>query len=139
VTATRAPEDVEVGRRLRDIRKSRDLTQAELGRLLGLHQSLIAQYEGGYIRLYASLIVRLCRALRATPNELLGFQEFRAEQLTRNRRLLPRLKRVDELQPADQRALLRFLDALLSRGHDEPASAPVTRARPVRSTTRRIA
>jgi transcriptional regulator with XRE-family HTH domain len=135
VATTRPPEDVEVGKRLRQIRKSRDLTQAELARQLGLHQSLIAQYEGGYIRLYASLIVRLCRALRSTPNELLGFQEIKAEQLTRNRRLLPRLKRVDELEPADQRALLRFLDALLGRGGDKQSPG----LRPARPAKRRVA
>lgn len=131
MAATRLPEDIEFGRRLRDIRKSRDLTQAELARQLRLHQSLIAQYEGGYIRLYASLIVRLCRALRATPNELLGFQEIKAVQLTRNRRLLPRLKRVDELEPADQRALLRFLDALLTRqdGGQRPRTRSLRRAK----------
>jgi transcriptional regulator with XRE-family HTH domain len=135
VATTRPPEDVEFGKRLREIRKSRDLTQAELAQQLGLHQSLIAQYEGGYIRLYASLIVRLCRALRSTPNELLGFQEIKAEVLTRNRRLLPRLKRVDELQAADQRALLRFLDALLSRKVDPRPARP----RPARTGRRRVA
>ena len=135
MAATRPAEDIEFGKRLREIRKSRDLTQAELAQQLRIHQSLIAQYEGGYIRLYASLIVRLCRALRATPNELLGFEEIQAEPLTRNRRLLPRLKRVDELQPADQRALLRFLDALLSRKRDEP----VPGTRPGRPTKRRVA
>lgn len=119
-----ALKDAEFGRRLKDLRKRRGLTQKELAGKLGLHPSLIAQYEGGYIRLHAALIVRLCRALHATPNELLAFEEIKAERLTRNRRLLHRLKRVDELAAADQRALLRYLDALLSRPDSGPRSRP---------------
>jgi transcriptional regulator with XRE-family HTH domain len=116
------PKDADFGERLKNLRKRGGLTQKELAAKLGLHPSLIAQYEGGYIRLHAGLIVRLCRALHATPNELLGVEAIKGERLTKNRRLLHRLKRVDELAPADQRSLLRYLDALLNRPESAPRS-----------------
>ena len=40
------------GNRLKEIRKRRGLSQVELARRLGLHQSLISQYECGYLRLH---------------------------------------------------------------------------------------
>jgi len=127
--------DTDFGKRLKLLRKRRGLTQQELASKLELHRSLIAQYEGGYIRLHAELIVRLCRSLQASPIELLGIGEIKGEPLTRNRRLLHRLKRVDELAATDQRALLRYLDALLSR----PDSAHRSRPRALKGPRSKVA
>lgn len=64
------PADV-FGNRLKEIRKRRGLSQVELARRLGLHQSLISQYECGYLRLHGALLVRLAQALDTTPDEIL--------------------------------------------------------------------
>ena len=110
-----------IGERLKEIRKRRQLTQAELAENLGVHRSLIAQYEGGYLRLNADLILGLTKALQTTPNELLGSEPLKSEQLIRNRGLFRRFKEVDRIPPADQKVLARVLDALLARhGLDEP-------------------
>lgn len=109
-------EETAFGKRLREIRKRRGMTQSELAAKLGLQQSMIAQYERGYIRLNAAgLIVRLVEALDTTPNELLGADALQTESVIRNRALLRRLRHVDRLPQADQKALVRFLDALLAR------------------------
>lgn len=134
------------GKRLREIRKRRGLTQRELAEKIGLKQSMIAQYEGGYIRLNAAaLIVRLSKALDSSPNELLDFEEMRVESPVRNRRLLRRLKKIDQLPLADQKALVRFLDALMARQEAEAnprrqvgpqAAKPQSRRHPAKETKR---
>ena len=53
------PDDKAFGRRLQDIRKRRGLSQVDVARRLGIHQSLISQYERGYLRLHGALLVRL--------------------------------------------------------------------------------
>lgn len=61
-------EDTTFGERLREIRKRRGLTQRELAEKLGMQQSMIAQYEGGHIRVNAAgLIARLARAFEHLP------------------------------------------------------------------------
>ncbi len=104
-----------VGQRLKELRKRRQLTQAEVAQKLGVHRSLVAQYEGGYLRLHADLIIRVAQILQASPNELLGSEPFKGERLVANRGLLRRFKEVDRLPVADQKALARFLDALFAR------------------------
>jgi len=127
-------EDSTFGKRLREIRKRRGLTQRELAEKLGTQQSMIAQYEGGYIRVNAAgLIARLARALEASPNELLGFEEIKAERVVRSRGLLRRIKKVDQLPAADQKALVRFLDALLTRQQAQASTARREPARPRRN------
>lgn len=113
-----------IGRRLKALRNRRQLTQAEVATQLGVHRSLLAQYEGGYLRLNAELIVHLAAILKASPNELLGSEPIKAERPVRNRALLRRFREVDRLPAADQKALARFLDALLARhGLGEPRAS----------------
>lgn len=130
-------EESSFGRRLREIRKRRGLTQAELAQKLGLQQSMIAQYERGYIRVHAAtLIVRLAAALQVTPNDLLGTEELKIDGALQNRALLRRLKQVDQLPVADQKALIRFLDALIARHHSTQQSTS-TSSTPTRTHQKR--
>jgi len=126
-------EETTFGERLREIRKRRGMTQSELAAKLGLQQSMIAQYERSYIRLNAArLIVRLATALDTTPNELLGTESLQTESIIRNRALLRRLRHVDRLPQADQKALVRFLDALLTRHQVQGAADRDLAGKPVR-------
>lgn len=109
------------GQRLKQLRNRLQLTQAEVAAQLGVHRSLVAQYEGGYLRLNADLIIRLAAILKTSPNELLGSEPLKSERPIRNRALFRRFKEVDRLPAADQKVLARFLDALLVRhGLGEP-------------------
>jgi transcriptional regulator with XRE-family HTH domain len=67
---TRHPEDqVHFGRRLRHWRKSADLTQAELGRLLMYHHSYISRMESGS-RWPPREVVQRCDELLGAGREL---------------------------------------------------------------------
>jgi len=110
------PADV-FGNRLKEIRKRRGLSQVELARRLGLHQSLISQYECGYLRLHGALLVRLAQALETTPDEILTAAPptAAAAEPRLDRRFLRRLKHVDKLSPHQQRILLATIDAFLAK------------------------
>jgi transcriptional regulator with XRE-family HTH domain len=104
-----------IGKRLRDLRNRVGITQAQLGEKVGLTQTLVSDYEIGRLRMHAGLVVVFAQALHVTSDQILGLEAIKPEGLIRNRRLLRRLQRIDELPAVDQRALVRYIDALLSR------------------------
>ena len=111
------PDDTRFGERLKAIRKRRSLTQVELAERLGIHPSLISQYECGYLRLHGALLIRLAQALQTTPDAILGTEGTAAAEdfPVIDRRFLRRLKHVDKLSRHQQRLLLGTIDAFLSK------------------------
>jgi transcriptional regulator with XRE-family HTH domain len=69
------PIDVEVGLRLRVIRKSRGMSQDTLGKALGLTFQQVQKYERGTNRISASMLVRAARALEVDPGAILCPEE----------------------------------------------------------------
>ncbi len=62
---------VEMGKRIAHIRKERNLTQDQLAELVGLTTQTVSSAERGTKALRPENIVKLCQALRVTPNDLL--------------------------------------------------------------------
>lgn len=60
------PIDLYVGRRVRQLRKNRKLTQTELGTLIGVSFQQIQKYERGTNRISVSMLFRIARGLH-TP------------------------------------------------------------------------
>ena len=111
------PDDKIFGARLKEIRKRRGITQVDLAQRLGIHQSLISQYERGSVRLHGALIVRFAQALQTTPDEIL-VADTTAENDTGHtvdRRFVRRLQKVDKLSPHQKKILLGTIDAFLSK------------------------
>ena len=111
------PDDKAFGKRLKEIRKRHAVSQVDLAQRLGIHQSLISQYERGYLRLHGALLVRLAQALQTTPDEILAVKEIpsNGDEHPIDRRFLRRLKKVDRLTAHDQKLLLGTIDAFLSK------------------------
>jgi hypothetical protein len=57
----------------------------------------------------------LARALGVSTDALLGMQPVEEETSPKTARLLKRLRRIEKLPPADQRAVLTLVDALLEK------------------------
>lgn len=68
------------------------------------------------------MLVDLARALTVSTDELLGVTPVREKTPPKTARLLKRLRRIAELPPADQRAVLKLVDAMLdTRRRSTPA------------------
>jgi transcriptional regulator with XRE-family HTH domain len=111
------PDDKAFGRRLQEIRKRRGMSQVEVAGRLGIHPSLISQYERGYLRLHGALLVRLAQALKTSPDEILAIKEIggNGDDHAVDRRFLRRLQRIDRLTPHQKKILLGTIDAFLSK------------------------
>jgi len=104
-----------IGERLARFRRERGITQAELADRLGLAQPNISDYERGILRLNADLILRLTEILKVSADEILGLREPARRTGAGNRRIARRLEEIERLPRRDQEALLRTIDAFLSK------------------------
>ena len=112
------PDDKAFGRRLQEIRKRRGLSQVEVAARLGIHQSLISQYERGYLRLHGALLVRLAQTLNTTPDEILAARQGgngNGNDQSFDRRFVRRLQKIDRLSAHKKKILLGTIDAFLSK------------------------
>lgn len=61
--------------KLREIRKSRGLTQVELAELLNVTQTTLSGWETGRIGMSTDNLIRLSEALNCSTDEILGLYE----------------------------------------------------------------
>jgi transcriptional regulator with XRE-family HTH domain len=106
------------GKRLADLRKAMGLTQKELGERVGVSNRVIAYYEGETDYPPAHLIEPLAKALKVSSDELLGLKRIKQQLNPEHAALWRRLKKIEALPKRDQKALLHYLDALVSKNGD---------------------
>lgn len=113
-TANATPETV--GQRIARLRKEKGITQKELAEMLKVTQSVVSDYENGELRVHGELLIKLAEILGTSANEILGLEKNgKTETAVKNRRLYRRLQAIDKLPKRDQEALLRTIDAFLSK------------------------
>ncbi len=105
-----------IGERLRAVRMRQDMSQGALARALGVTQPNVSDIERGARLMTVQQLVKLCRALHITPDEVLGEAKRAAAHENghiKDRRLLSRMHRIDRLPKRDKQALIRTIDQFL--------------------------
>jgi transcriptional regulator with XRE-family HTH domain len=118
VSAERAqPDEKEsFGARLARLRKERGITQVELAQALGITQPVVSLYERDGVTVRGDQVVVLARLLRVSADELLGLKAERVRAGGgRDSRLARRIRELESLSRRDRDALLRTIDAFLSK------------------------
>ncbi len=107
----------ELGERIRQYRKERQLSQAELGRLSGSHPRLISKYENGEAVPSVDKLKRIAEALRVPSDALLYDRppDLKAGAAIHNVRLLEMFQVVDRMDKKDQEAVMRLIDAMVAK------------------------
>jgi transcriptional regulator with XRE-family HTH domain len=113
------------GPRLAQIRKSKGLTQAQLGAKLGISFRVVSYYEEDNAQPPGALLIDLARVLNVSADELLGLKQTKEKTDPEAALLLRRVRKIQKLSKGDQRAVFKFIDALLAR---RVAMAPRTAA-----------
>jgi transcriptional regulator with XRE-family HTH domain len=107
-----------LGARIARLRRDLGMTQAELAERLGVSQPAVSDYENGDIRLPADVVVEIARIVGVSTDELLGLKDSAPKAgppSSRSRRLYRRLQDIEKLPRRDQQALLRTIEAFLSK------------------------
>lgn len=106
-----------IGSRIGRLRKDKGMTQTELAEALGVSQPVVSDYENDVIGLDGARIVQLAQFLGVSADEILGLEKVSKAASTGmgNRRLYRQLQSIDRLPKRDQDALLRTIDAFLTK------------------------
>jgi transcriptional regulator with XRE-family HTH domain len=114
------------GARLASFRGARGLSQEELATAAGVSRRVIAYYEAESDQPPGALLVDLARALRVSTDELLGLMPSSERTPPKTARPRKRLQQVEALPAADQRTVLKLVEALAAARRQ---TRPRTKAR----------
>jgi len=115
------PVHQQIGARIAALRKKRRLTQKQLAEAIGISQYLVSNYETGRLHLSDEMIIRFAKALHSSADIILGIKDDQTRSNEPSLRLQKRLAQIEQLSPADQRALLRNIDMFLKAADVLPA------------------
>jgi transcriptional regulator with XRE-family HTH domain len=115
----REPTVKNFGERLTALRRTAGLTQKQLGEKIGVSNRVIHYYETETNYPPAHLIDPLAKALKVSTDEMLGVKALKQQHNPEHAALWRRLKKVETLPKKDQKALLHYLDALVSKNGDK--------------------
>lgn len=101
--------------RLRELRTARKLTQGRMADVLGVSLRMYCRWEAGEGMPYADSLLKIADALQVSTDELLGRGALKSEPMIRNHELHRLYQQVDQLNDADQQALIILLDSLVKR------------------------
>ena len=103
-------------KRLRSLRKQKNLPQTELDKLAGLHYTHIDRFERGASRPSGDTLKRLADALDVSSDYLLdGSAEKAAKANFEDRKLLRQFQEVEHLPEEGKTVVKKLLDAFLTR------------------------
>jgi transcriptional regulator with XRE-family HTH domain len=115
----------ELGARIAQARKEHNITQVQLAAALGIAQQTLAHYEGGRLRLPASLLPPLVQELQVPVDLLLG--QPSAAKAPGKRGPAPKLQhhmeRISALPKPRQRAVLDVIEAMLAQADTQATAA----------------
>jgi len=111
----------DVGSCVRDLRLKKGITQVELARMLGTAQAAISAIEHGQRGLSVQQVVKVARVLGATPNDILGENGASRRAVAGSPKIMRRVRRLQRLPVAQQRAVLKLLDGIIE-AHNQPGA-----------------
>jgi len=80
---------------------------------MGVSQRVVAYYEADDAQPPGALLAELATAPEVSADELLGIEPLKEKLPAKTARIRRRLQQVEDLPPADQKAILKFVDALV--------------------------
>ena len=108
-------EALSFGRRLRELRKRRGLSQKELGAAIGVHYMQISKYETGVSFPTVGNVLEIAKTLSVSLDQLFG-AVVPDEAHVKNLRLLRRFRELETLPKDDQETAVKLIDALVAKG-----------------------
>jgi transcriptional regulator with XRE-family HTH domain len=102
--------------RLKDLRKKKGISQAELADLIEVHFTQVSRYERGETKPNAEAMSKLAKALDTTVDYLMsGTTDNLVQEAGLEKELVSRFKQVQDLPTEEKRTVLSLLDAFIAK------------------------
>jgi transcriptional regulator with XRE-family HTH domain len=107
----------DLGMRVAQARKERNITQVQLAATLGIAQQTLAHYEGGRLRLPASLLPALAQELQLPVEALLGQPSTAKAAAKRGPapKLAQHMERISALPKTQQKFVMQMIETVLAQ------------------------
>jgi transcriptional regulator with XRE-family HTH domain len=124
------PEVAAIGSRLRELRKNRGLTQAELARQIGIQQSDLSRMEKGTYRVSLDNLFKILAVFDLDLADFFGDQQEKAELQHQplSREDMKVLHLLRELSPEGRAEVQEFLEFKLRKERQERRSLDARRS-----------
>jgi len=96
------------GERLTIVRKRKKLSQAEVGKKIGINGDAYGRYERNEVRPTIEMAVKIAHALQASLDYLTGTTDIELDQA-----MLQRVQQITKLQENEKEHILITVDALI--------------------------
>ena len=103
------------GKRLAELRKAAGYTQEQLAQAIGASRRMVAYYETESQHPPIHILIELANALSLSTDQLLGVTPAKNGAPHGNSHLARRLKQLESLPSNDQKAIFKFIDALIAQ------------------------
>jgi transcriptional regulator with XRE-family HTH domain len=101
-----------LGARITQLRKERDMTQAELARAIGVSQQRVFAYELGDRRVCVLMLVKLARLFQISVEQLMGIAQPPPDAERPSSKWLHQAQRMRGRSKRDQRFIIKIIDVL---------------------------
>ena len=113
-------DKMEFSTRLKQLRKKKELSQADLAEAIGVHFTQISRYERGETKPNAEAMTKMAKALDTTVDFLMnGTSDDIAIEAGLDKEIIYRFKQLQGLSVDDKKTVLSFLDAFIAKGKME--------------------
>ncbi len=102
---------ISFGKKLRECREAKNLSQNEVAKLLSTNHSIIGKYERDEVKPTIDVIKKLAKVLVTTPSFLLGDSDDL--DILKDPAMLKRLNEIASFSEEDRNHILYTLDALI--------------------------
>lgn len=105
-----------VGKRIREIRKSKGLSQESLGELAGFHFSYIGGVERGEKNISLANLSKIAKALKVPLSDFFHYEKHLRVGLSHKEATFNRIiQRISELNDSDLNKLLRIINEVFNK------------------------
>ena len=102
--------------RLKSLRKKRELSQAQLAELIGVHFAQVSRYERSETKPNAKAMTKLAKVLDTTVDYLMnGTSDEVAQEVGLDKEIISRFKQVQQLTAQEKQTVLSLLDAFIAK------------------------
>jgi len=102
--------------RLKQLRKKKGLSQADVAKLIDVHYAQVSRYERGETKPNTQAATKLALALEVTVDYLMnGTEDDIMQQAGLDREIIARFKQLQDLSTEEKKTVLSLLDAYIAK------------------------